>query len=319
VSIVSIVDCSDLYDNAAERLKGLNNDIDKTIQDLAKKLEARGVPKNKVTRQVVKELTAREVLSPSRIYKGLGSQQKRKYKKRELEKTFPQVEIISTEESSTNQQVIQVAATKTGQSETLKDMNGGLDIKLASEEQKQIGVLRQENESLTKNEREKEKEKSELVKEIAYLRKENAGLKSKNEELERQLAEKTDQVGELRKDIEGPQKDKQLEFLREIQERFYDEPGLLKAKELERISEESGRDIEMILQRYNTVLREAAESGQPVPLGTYIIAKPGMVLVPVKIMIDFDERKVELSLWEKKLQIPSPSVTYSSDAASVRF
>jgi hypothetical protein len=35
-------------------------------------VEARGVPKNKVARQVVKELTAREVLSQSRIYEGLG-------------------------------------------------------------------------------------------------------------------------------------------------------------------------------------------------------------------------------------------------------
>jgi hypothetical protein len=50
----SIIDCSDLYDNAAESLKMLDSDIDKTIQDLAKEVEARGVPKNKVARQVVR-------------------------------------------------------------------------------------------------------------------------------------------------------------------------------------------------------------------------------------------------------------------------
>jgi DNA-binding ferritin-like protein len=72
VNITTTIECSDLYDNAAERLKGLDNDIDKTIQYLAKNVEARGVPKNKVARQVVKELTAREVLSQSRIYEGLG-------------------------------------------------------------------------------------------------------------------------------------------------------------------------------------------------------------------------------------------------------
>lgn len=75
------VNCSDLYDNAAEKLKRLDNDIDRTIQDLAKEVEARGVPKNKVARQVARELTAREVLSPSRIYKGLGIEYKRKYVK----------------------------------------------------------------------------------------------------------------------------------------------------------------------------------------------------------------------------------------------
>jgi hypothetical protein len=78
-----IIDCSDLYDDAAEKLKRLDNDIVKTIQDLAKNVEERGVPKNKVARIVVKELTAREVLSPSRIYEGLGVEQKRKYKKKE--------------------------------------------------------------------------------------------------------------------------------------------------------------------------------------------------------------------------------------------
>ena len=161
MSLTSIIDCSDLYDNAAEMLRGLDNDIDKTIQDLAKEVEARGVPKNKVARRVVKELTAREVLSPSRIYKGLGSEQKRTYKKKEIEETFPQREIISTEESSINRQAIPVAAASTGQSETLKDMNGGPDIKSVSEEQKQMGALRQENESLKEKEREKEKEKSE--------------------------------------------------------------------------------------------------------------------------------------------------------------
>jgi hypothetical protein len=77
----SPIDCKDLFDNAAERLKRLDNDIDKIIQDLAKKVEARGVPKNKVARQVVKELTARGVLSPSRIYEGLGIEQKREYTK----------------------------------------------------------------------------------------------------------------------------------------------------------------------------------------------------------------------------------------------
>ncbi|HEX5977558.1 MAG TPA: hypothetical protein VFY68_09785, partial [Nitrososphaeraceae archaeon] len=81
------IDCKDLYDNAAERLKGLDNDINETIQDLAKKVEAKGVPKNKVARQVVKELTARGVLSSSRIYEGLGIEQKRKYRKREKEET----------------------------------------------------------------------------------------------------------------------------------------------------------------------------------------------------------------------------------------
>src|SRR5918994_7622739 len=88
--IETIGDCSDLYENAAEERKRLDHDIDKIIQDLANKVEARGVPKNKVARQVVKELTARGVLSPTRIYEGLGIENKRKYVKRVTEETFPQ-------------------------------------------------------------------------------------------------------------------------------------------------------------------------------------------------------------------------------------
>jgi hypothetical protein len=90
------------------------------------------------------------------------------------------------------------------------------------------------------------------------------------------LAEKTEQISELRKDNEGSQKDKELEIFREIQEKSYDEPRLLNAEEIEKISIKACRDIEMILQRYNTVVRNEVESGQPIPLGAYIIIKPSM-------------------------------------------
>jgi hypothetical protein len=181
---IKSIDCSDLYDNAAEKQKRLDNDIDETVRGLAKRVEARGVPKNKVARQVVKELTAREVLCPSRIYEGLGIEQKRKYQKRVTEETFPRAENISTEESSTNRRAAQIAVTSTGQFETRQYVNGELDIKLVFEEQNQLG-LRQEDEGLKK-----EKGKSEPIKEITYLREENGSLKSIIEGLEKQLAQK---------------------------------------------------------------------------------------------------------------------------------
>jgi predicted RNase H-like nuclease (RuvC/YqgF family) len=195
-------------------------------------------------------------------------------------------------------------------------MNGVPDIMTVSEERKQIAELTQENERLKENERLTEKEKSELIKKMAYLKKENARLNSEKEERERQLAEKTEQISELRKDNEGLQKVGQLELLREIQERFYAGPELIKEKELEKISEKAGRYIERTLQHYNTVLGDVAELGLPIPLGTYIITKPDMVLVPVRIKINFDKMEVELSLWKKKLQLPSPSTSVSSNASN---
>ena len=108
-------------------------------------------------------------------------------------------------------------------------------------------------------------------------------------------------------------------LLKEIQERFYDEPGMIKGDKLLRVYEEAGKNLVFLLERYNSVLQDAVEKGQPVPVGLYIIAKPGMVFVPVRFTVDFDKRKLNISLWEKKLQIPSPSDSVSSDASTVRF
>jgi hypothetical protein len=304
VKLASTIHCSDLYDKAAERLKGLDIDIDKTIQDLAKDIEARGVPKNEVARQVVKELTAREVLSPSRIYEGLGIEYKRKRKKKDTEETFPSVENISTGESSTNQQTVQEVATTTGQSVTLDDFNGRSDIKSVSEEQKMKEMRRQEDERL----KEKEKENLELVKK----------LKSDIEELKKQLADKTAEASKLKRDNEALTKRTQLELFREIQERFYDEPGLIKGDKLQKLNETAGKNLVRMLERYNSILNDAVARGEPVPVGLYVIARPKMVFIPIKFMVDFGMQRIDLSLWEKKLENPSPSNSASSDDSKVR-
>ena len=59
--------------------------------------------------------------------------------------------------------------------------------------------------------------------------------------------------------------------------------------------------LETIVQRYNIIIQSAVEKGEPVPIGTYVITKPDMKLVPVRIFVDFGRKKIELSLWEKKL------------------
>jgi hypothetical protein len=83
---------------------------------------------------------------------------------------------------------------------------------------------------------------------------------------------------------------------------FYDKPGLLDAKQLQKISEKAGKNLELVVQHYNTIINGAVESGDPVPIGMYIITKPDMKLVPIRLMVNFDKRKIEISLWEKKLQ-----------------
>jgi hypothetical protein len=93
----------------------------------------------------------------------------------------------------------------------------------------------------------------------------------------------------------------QPQMLHELKELFYDKPGLLDAKQLQKISEKAGRDLETIIQRYNIIIQRAIDLGEPVPIGMYIMTKPDMKLVPVRIFVDFDKRKIEVSLWEKKL------------------
>jgi hypothetical protein len=120
--------------------------------------------------------------------------------------------------------------------------------------------------------------------------------------LQKKLSDITTERDSLSKEVNVLKEKTQPELLHEIKEMFYDQPGLMDAKQLEKISEKAGRNLETIIQRYNTIVKGAAESGEPVPLGTYVITKPDMKLVPVRIFVNFDKRKIEISLWEKKLQ-----------------
>jgi hypothetical protein len=93
----------------------------------------------------------------------------------------------------------------------------------------------------------------------------------------------------------------QPEMLKEIQERFHDEKGLIKGDQLRKVNETAGKDIVLLLERYNSILNDAAVAGQPIPVGLYVIARPNMVFVPVRFTVDFEKKRVDISLWEKKL------------------
>jgi hypothetical protein len=144
----------------------------------------------------------------------------------------------------------------------------------------------------------------------------NAGYEEAFEDVKRPNVEPASEiVKKLQKKLEDVSKERdnlsnvvkvikeksQPELLKDLHEMFYDKPGLLDAKQLQKISEKSGRDLETIMQRYKIIIKSAIESGEPVPIGTYIITKPDMKLVPVRITIDFEKKDIDISLWEKKL------------------
>jgi hypothetical protein len=120
--------------------------------------------------------------------------------------------------------------------------------------------------------------------------------------LQKKIADITSERDNLSSEVKVLKEKSQPELLHDLHEMFYDKPGLMDAKQLEKVSEKVGRDIETIVQHYNTIIRGAVESGEPVPLGMYIITRPDMKLVPVRVMVDFDRRKIEVSLWEMKLR-----------------
>ena len=149
-------------------------------------------------------------------------------------------------------------------SEDFDRMNRGQDVITESEKIKKL------EERITQVEEEKE-----------MIRIENHTLKEENHTLK----EKT-----------------QPELLKELQEKFYDEPGLLDANELHKVSESVGKELVILLRNYNSIIKDAIESGQPVPMGTYIMTKPEKKLLPIRIIVDFDRRTIRMELWQKKLQ-----------------
>jgi hypothetical protein len=122
------------------------------------------------------------------------------------------------------------------------------------------------------------------------------------EQLKKEVVDITNERDNLSTEVKVLKQKTQPELFREIQEKFYDKPGLLDAKTLQKVSLQAGRELETYLRYYNSIIHDAIESGKPVPLGTYIITKPDMKLVPVRVMVNFDRRKIEISLWEKKLE-----------------
>ena len=120
-------------------------------------------------------------------------------------------------------------------------------------------------------------------------------------DLEKRLTDVTKERDSLNAENKVLKEKTQPEMLQEIQQRFYDEPGLLKDDKLQRVSEAVGKNITLMFQRYNSVLEDAARAGQPVPVGLYVIARPEMVFVPIRFTVDFNKKRLEVSLWEKKV------------------
>jgi hypothetical protein len=134
--------------------------------------------------------------------------------------------------------------------------------------------------------------------------KERAKLLSKElEEAEGERNMLKHEIADLKHQVKVLSEKNTPELLKEIEEKFADDQkGVLDAKKLQKINMEAGRNLMILAERYNSILQEAVERGKPVPFGTYILTKPELKLVPIRIMVDFNRKRIWVELWEKRLQ-----------------
>jgi len=140
-----------------------------------------------------------------------------------------------------------------------------------------------------------------LQKKIEDVTRERDILNNENKVLKEKIEDVTRERDRLSSEVNILKEKTQPEMLKEIQERFYDEPGLIKGDQLQKVNEAAGKHIVKMLERYNSILNDSAHAGQPIPVGLYVIAKPEMVFVPVRFTVNFEKKRVDISLWEKKL------------------
>jgi hypothetical protein len=113
------------------------------------------------------------------------------------------------------------------------------------------------------------------------------------------------EIADLKNQVKVLSEKNTPELLKEIEEKFAnDQKGVLDSKKMQKISMEAGKNLIILAERYNSILQEAVERGKPVPFGTYIMTKPELKLVPVRIMVDFNRKRIWIELWEKRLQSP---------------
>jgi hypothetical protein len=75
------------------------------------------------------------------------------------------------------------------------------------------------------------------------------------------------EIADLKNQVKTLSEKNTPELLKEIEEKFADQKGVLDSKKLQKISMEAGRNLMILVERYNSILQEAAEHGKPVPLG----------------------------------------------------
>jgi hypothetical protein len=81
------------------------------------------------------------------------------------------------------------------------------------------------------------------------------------EALKKKIEDVTKERDSLSTEVSVLKEKSQPEMLQEINERFSDEPGLIKGDKLQRVNETAGKNLVKMLERYNSILNDAAVNG----------------------------------------------------------
>ena len=246
---------------------------------MAKKLEEDLTPKDRVCRQICTDLC--DVTSERWVRKFLPDEYKQQKKRNKGTEQY--AELCSANDGKNVPEQETITVDNQGYERPFDEMKRK-DTEPASEVVKAL-----------------QKKLADVTSERDSLQKKLADVTSERDSLQKKFEDVAHERDSLSNEVKVLREKSQPEMFREIQERFYDEPGLIKGEKLQKVHEEAGKNLVFLLKRYKFVLQDAIDAGQPVPVGLYIIAKPEMVFVPVRFTVDFNKKKLNISLWEKKL------------------
>jgi DNA-binding protein YbaB len=97
------------------------------------------------------------------------------------------------------------------------------------------------------------------------------------------------------------EEEKRRELLKELKSMFYDEPSIQYEKNLQKVQQQEGRSFIKMMQRFNGIVRDFIEEGEPVPIGLYVMT-PEKKLIPIKLNVYFEKKDIVMSLWENKMK-----------------
>ena len=79
--------------------------------------------------------------------------------------------------------------------------------------------------------------------------------------LQKKIADITQERDSLNTENKVLKEKTQLEMFHEIQEKFYDEPGMIMGDKLQKVNETAGKNLVKMLERYNSILNDPAVGG----------------------------------------------------------